>query len=128
MRRSYFNGNFFEDLFCNNGRFGCTNRFAMPKKKSEKEEKKRPSIIAAVKSLPAAAQETPAAGAKETKARKSPAPRKKAIKAPTISGDDIALRAYFIAERRQKMGWPGDSTGDWVEAERQLRAEAARKK
>jgi hypothetical protein len=45
----------------------------------------------------------------------------------TISNDDIALRAYYIAERRQAMGWPGDSHSDWVEAERQLRAEAARK-
>ena len=55
------------------------------------------------------------------------APRKKAAKAAAISGEDIALRAYFIAERRHKMGWHGDSTGDWVEAERQLKAEAVRK-
>lgn len=41
-----------------------------------------------------------------------------------ISNDDIALRAYFIAERRQKMGWPGSSADDWLEAESQLRAEA----
>lgn len=61
----------------------------------------------------------------------APAPVKKLVKpvkaaAPeaVITTDDISLRAYFIAERRQAMGWPGDSSSDWVEAERQLRAEA----
>lgn len=43
---------------------------------------------------------------------------------PVISHDDISLRAYFIGERRQKMGWPGDSATDWADAEAQLRAEA----
>lgn len=43
-----------------------------------------------------------------------------------ISNEDIALRAYYIAERRQKLGWPGDSDGDWHEARRQLVAEARR--
>ncbi|MFZ0435331.1 MAG: hypothetical protein WAL87_05095 [Chthoniobacterales bacterium] len=46
---------------------------------------------------------------------------------PVISHDDIALRAYFIGERRQKMGWPGDSGTDWADAEKQLRAEALEK-
>jgi hypothetical protein len=44
--------------------------------------------------------------------------------ASQVTTDDIALRAYFIAEKRQKKGLPGDSTSDWVEAERQLKAEA----
>lgn len=46
---------------------------------------------------------------------------------PVIPHDDIALRAYFIGERRQKMGWPGDSGTDWADAEKQLRAEALEK-
>ena len=41
-----------------------------------------------------------------------------------LSSDDIALRAYYIAERRNRLNLPGDETGDWVEAERQLRREA----
>jgi len=41
----------------------------------------------------------------------------------TLSHDDIALRAYFIAEKRQQLGLPGDPSQDWVEAERQLRQE-----
>lgn len=46
---------------------------------------------------------------------------------PVISHDDIALRAYFIGERRQKMGWAGDSGTDWADAVSQLRAEALEK-
>ena len=42
-----------------------------------------------------------------------------------ITAADVALRAYFIAEARYKQGIPGDATSDWVEAERQLKAEAA---
>jgi len=45
-----------------------------------------------------------------------------------ITPEDIATRAYFIAERRQLMGWHGDSKTDWVEAETQLLAEAKKKK
>ena len=43
-----------------------------------------------------------------------------------FSTHDIALRAYYIAERRGKLGLPGDEMGDWVEAERQLSTEALR--
>lgn len=56
---------------------------------------------------------------------KKPSPLKRP--AVILTTEDIALRAYFIAERRNRMGWPGDETSDWVEAERQLQAEAAKK-
>jgi len=106
----------------------------MSKKKSEKEakEKKQSEKKAPAKSkkTSVASEETAVLEPKKEKARASkpktaPAVRKKPV---SISDEDIALRAYFIAERRHKMAWPGDSTSDWVEAERQLRAEAARKK
>ncbi len=42
-----------------------------------------------------------------------------------ITAADVALRAYFIAENRYKHGIAGDATSDWVEAERQLKAEAS---
>ena len=107
----------------------------MSKKKSEKEakEKKHATKKAPAKPLPAAgiSAEAGVVALKEPKpkAKKSKeAPGKKPLKAVAISGEDIALRAYFIAERRSKMGWHGDSTGDCVEAERQLKAEAAKKK
>jgi hypothetical protein len=57
---------------------------------------------------------------------KPPAVRKKAAK-PIVragfSNEDVALRAYYIAEKRQAAGRPGDTHSDWVEAERQLRDE-----
>ena len=72
------------------------------------------------------------AAAKKTAVKKAAVPKPvKAAEAESeivITIEDISLRAYFIAERRQAMGWPGDSTSDWVEAERQLKAEAKRAK
>jgi len=54
--------------------------------------------------------------------------KKVAKKKPvTFSTEDIALRAYFIAEHRQRHGLAGDSHSDWIEAERQLKREAAKK-
>jgi hypothetical protein len=41
--------------------------------------------------------------------------------------DDIARRAYYIAERRRNLNLEGDELGDWVEAERQLRKEVLEK-
>lgn len=45
-------------------------------------------------------------------------------KARVITSDDIALRAYFISEKRRTAGLPGDEHHDWLEAERQLVAES----
>ena len=107
----------------------------MSKKKSEKagKEKKQSAKKVRAKALPPAAAPA-AAGAVEVKEAKSKTRKPKAVAikktsgTAAISGEAIAVRAYFIAERRHKMDWHGDSTGDWVEAERQLKAEAARKK
>jgi hypothetical protein len=53
-------------------------------------------------------------------------PRKKAVAmAKTFTAEDIALRAYFIAEKRQQIGQHGTPESDWLEAERQLRTESA---
>lgn len=38
--------------------------------------------------------------------------------------DEIRLRAYFLAEHRVRGALPGDQAADWIEARRQLRAEA----
>jgi hypothetical protein len=58
--------------------------------------------------------------------KKKPAAKKAAAKkaTPKFSADDIALRAYFISEHRNHHGHHGDAHSDWVEAERQLKAEA----
>jgi len=48
----------------------------------------------------------------------------------TVSGepsdDAVRLRAYFISERRRRFALPGDAESDWLEAKRQLLAEARR--
>lgn len=54
---------------------------------------------------------------------------KRAVKPVTSNGavlstEDVALRAYFIAEKRRRDGLPGDEHQDWLEAERQLSAGA----
>jgi hypothetical protein len=38
--------------------------------------------------------------------------------------DRVALRAYFIGERRRSLGIPGDPTSDWLQAERELLEES----
>jgi hypothetical protein len=42
------------------------------------------------------------------------------------SEDAVRLRAYFISERRRRFALPGDAESDWLEAKRQLLAEARR--
>ena len=63
----------------------------------------------------------PAAPLKKPASKKIATP--KAPKASAFTQDAIALRAYFIAEKRQRLGLPGDTHSDWVEAERQLATE-----
>jgi Protein of unknown function (DUF2934) len=45
----------------------------------------------------------------------------------TVTSEQIQHRAYLIAERRERFGVSGDETGDWAQAERELRAEATGK-
>lgn len=85
----------------------------------------KPAAKKAASKLKASADK-PAAKASSKPAAK--VPKKAPSPARGFTDDDISLRAYFIAERRHKLGWPGDSTSDWVEAERQLTAEAKKKK
>lgn len=68
-----------------------------------------------------AAEKKAAARAKPAKAVTSP---KVAAKVPGFTSEDVALRAYFIAEKRRQHGLPGDEAHDWLEAERQLLAES----
>jgi hypothetical protein len=41
------------------------------------------------------------------------------------SREQVALRAYFIAERRRSLGIAGDETSDWMQAEQELSQELA---
>ena len=51
--------------------------------------------------------------------------RKTSVKssASQPGAEQIALRAYFIAERRRSLGIDGDETSDWIAAEKELLAE-----
>jgi len=42
----------------------------------------------------------------------------------SLNEENISVRAYFIGEHRRAYGIPGNSQEDWLEAERQLQAEA----
>ena len=92
------------------------------KKKKEKEEEPKKVKVGKVSQTKPAPVEK--AASPTPKPKKAPAAKKK----PTvvISIEEISLRAYFISEHRQKLGLPGTEHGDWVEAERQLREEAAK--
>lgn len=102
------------------------------KKEKATETKKRKAAPKRAKAAPPAAEEPPPLGkaigkipaiAKKITRKASP----KKAPAPTISRDDIALRAYYIAERRHQLGVHGDAAGDWIEAERQIYIEAGLK-
>jgi hypothetical protein len=55
---------------------------------------------------------------------KKAAPPEK-VQEPTF--EEIQLQAYFIAERRARLGVPGDAASDWVEAEAVLKAQLTSK-
>jgi hypothetical protein len=59
-----------------------------------------------------------------TKTTKPKAAAKAIAPKAAFTTDDIALRAYYIAENRRNSGLPGDEHQDWIEAERQLVAES----
>ena len=63
---------------------------------------------------------------KEVSARK-PRGARKTGPAESFTDDDIRIRAYFIAEYRTREGILGSSADDWLEARRQLQAEANRR-
>jgi len=58
---------------------------------------------------------------RSTTATKTSRKSRSASSKPAYSMDDIALRAYFIAQKRQQLGQFGTPESDWLEAERQLR-------
>ncbi len=101
----------------------------MPAKKSKAEA--APKVVKAKKTAAPAAKTAPKAAPKSAaKVKSAPAPAAKTPApepSPVITRDQIATRAYYIGERRQTMGWPGDPSSDWIEAEAQLLAEAKRK-
>ena len=58
---------------------------------------------------------------KSSKAKSAANTPKLNVHLPTY--EQVQLRAYFISERRRKLGLPGDESHDWLTAEQELRAE-----
>lgn len=105
---------------------------AAPKKKTPaKKASPRKGVAGAAKTVKektpksAGKPANPATAAKKTVPARKKATRKSAKVVPDAG--EIALRAYYIAEKRRAAGQPGNERDDWFEAERQLLAEAAAK-
>ena len=109
----------------------------MPKKTDSTQKSVAPAAAAPEASTPAPAPVKraikPAAKTKNgVKKPKAPAVKAKrttkmaAAKVPSFTREDVALRAYFISEKRRHHGLSGDEHQDWIEAERQLLAESAK--
>ena len=112
----------------------------MPKKKKTAEDVKQPSpeSHAPTATKKTGKRQTPR---RATAAKKPPKPRDTSGQTAHISAtpeahvtpvsgepseDAVRLRAYFISERRRRFALPGDTESDWLEAKRQLLAEARR--
>ena len=112
----------------------------MPAKTTSKSATAKASTPAA-KAVKAPAKASPKAAAKaaiasttkpkkassEATAEVKPVAASQVLPELVISPDEIKLRAYYISERRETMGWPGNSSTDWIEAESQLVAEAKKR-
>ena len=77
--------------------------------------------------VPAVADDTPKPAAKKAAAKKAAVRTKKVAVEPVAkktvarpSLDDLARAAYLNYRRRVEQSLPGDSHGDWLEAERQF--------
>ena len=98
----------------------------MVNKREKNEGAKKPAATTAPKGRVATKPKATTRTASVAPAVNPAAPAKrKTAKPATICQEDVAFRAYLIGEKRQQLGLPGDSLGDWVEAERQLLGERA---
>jgi Protein of unknown function (DUF2934) len=84
--------------------------------KDRKEMNRQPSQTAS--STPIFGQKTVQGKTASSSTTAKSRARKKAME--QLNEDQVALHAYFIAERRRKLGMPGDQTSDWLQAEREL--------
>jgi hypothetical protein len=93
---------------------------------AKKTEPKSKPATPAKRAIKPAGEKTKTVTAKAKPAARTPKP--KVPTAPAYTQEDVALRAYFISEKRRNHGLPGDEHQDWLEAERQLAAENVKPK
>lgn len=91
-----------------------TTKTATPAKRAVKPARKTPPVI-----RKGAATKPARAVGKKTNDSNKPG----SASTPGLTTDDVAMRAYFIAEKRRHHGQTGDERQDWIEAELQLLAE-----
>jgi hypothetical protein len=101
-----------------------------PKKKSPLA--KAATVAAAVAVAAGSAIAKTRAAVKKTAASKTAVPKKPSAKKTTRAAnklaytqEDVALRAYFISERRRAEGLHNNPEQNWLDAERELQAEFA---
>jgi len=88
--------------------------------KEKRSVKKTKVLVESGEATPAV--ETKKASAQKRKTSPPATAHDERVQSPTI--EQIQLRAYFIGEKRVSLGTAGDSTSDWVQAERELKEEA----
>ncbi len=88
--------------------------------KAAKLPPKRKVVAKPVAAEPAAKPKARKPAAKAEVPKSVIATKKEAV---VLTTEAVALRAYFISEKRAAEGRTGDSLTDWLEAERQLLAE-----
>lgn len=94
---------------------------ATTKQMSKRQTPRRPTAA----KKPRKPSRTGDANKRRTQISPSPQPDVTAVSAEP-EDDAVRLRAYFISERRRRFALPGDAESDWLEAKRQLLAEARR--
>jgi Protein of unknown function (DUF2934) len=100
----------------------------MEEKTKKKRVQKRAVRKTAKEAEPVSTAASPVVTTEANKPRKSiskprSAPKRPKPAAVLPSFEQVQVRAYFISERRRKLGLPGDDGHDWLTAERELLAE-----
>ena len=94
--------------------------------KEKRSVKKSKAVVLPTKEIPPAPAAEKPAVRKTTGIGTAKRPvRSSQAKEPSY--EQVQLRAYFIGERRKSLGISGDETSDWVQAELELKTEAAGK-
>jgi hypothetical protein len=95
---------------------------AKPAKKTAKKSKAAPAAKKTTARTPVAAR-TRASAATPARVitRRIGAKSEVVSVVGSVTMEEIALKAYYLAERRRHLGLPGDPQSDWLEAERELR-------
>ena len=93
-----------------------------PGKEKDKPKEKKKALAVVEGKKPAVRKKT---SPKLPATPAAPAEPAVSVAALAFTTEDISLRAYYLAENRRARGEHGDEASDWIEAERQLRAEGA---